>query len=311
METKNLFKCITIAACIFTFASCKKDSSGSTSTSPSAEAQTQADDQTFYNNETGYATDDANAALNNNGGSYNERPTGIESPALPFSCDASVVTVDTTTVGTHSITINYSGSACGVAFNHKRTGSIIISFSPNPTWGKAGSSITITFNLKTVRVSDGKTFTITGTRTIINTTGGLLKNFSASDSVGYSITDNTTILFDNGKTRTWQTSLHRTYTNNGVNLGQITTVGSLTGTNRFGNSFSADITEPLVVEGCSGYRYTSGQVTYTGGAGGTSTTTFGLDTNGNPVTGCITGALYYKFVWTGPNNGSLTYKGSY
>lgn len=308
MKTKTFFLAVAVIAVATGFSSCKKDSSGST-TSPGTEAQTQTDDQTFYTNETDYATDDANSALDSKGGSYNARPDGIQSPPVAYllwPCDTSSVVVDTTTA--HSITINYSGSGCDLLRNHKRTGNIVISFNPDFKWGTAGASMTITFNLKIARISDNKAITITGTRVITNTTGGLLRNLASLDSVGYSVTDNTTILFDNGTQRTWQTSLHRTYSYNDGAV--LTTTGSLAGTNRYGNSFSANITEPLVVEQCSDFRYTSGQVTDTG-VSGSSVTTFGLDAGGNPTTGCQTGALYYKFIWTGPNGGSLTYNGVY
>jgi hypothetical protein len=318
MKSKNLFLAIAVFAIAIGFSACSKDSSNgstSTTTTPSTEAQTQSSDETFYSNETGYATDDANGALNSEGGSYNARPTGIPS-LFPFSCDTSSIVVDTTNA--HTITISYDGSSCGAAFNHKRTGYIVLSFSPGFKWGVKGDTLTITFHLTTVRISDTNTLTITGTRTIVNTTGGrlidlinpLVNNVANgySDSIGYAITDSTTILFKNGATRTWQTSLHRTYSYNPTtNLGEVSSVGSLTGLNRFGDSFSANITEPLVVEGCSDYRYTSGQISYTGGGGGTSTTTFGLTSTGTPINGCpatLTSTLYFNFVWSGPNGGS-------
>jgi hypothetical protein len=316
MKSKNLFLAIAAFTIAIGFGACSKDSSNSiTSTNPSTEAQTQSSDQTFYTNETGYASDDANAAMNDFGGSYNARPAGVESPtpSLPFLCDTSDVVIDTTD-NPHTITINYNGGSCGTLFDHKRTGSILLSFSPGFRWGTAGASLTITFNLKSVRISDNKTITITGTRTIVNTTGGLIKDLlpiATYDSVGYSITDNTTILFDNNTTRKWQASLHRTYTYTLANQGELTTTGSLTGTNRFGDSFSASITSPLVITGCSDYRYTSGVVSYTGGGGGTSTTTFGLTSSGTPIIGCVTGALYFNFVWSGPNGGSFTATGTY
>jgi hypothetical protein len=311
MHLKKIAITLAVSAFIIGFSSCKKSTTASSSTTTGTNAQVQADDQTFYTNETNNATDDANAALNNSGGSYNQRPAGVESPApILWPCDTSSVVVDTTS-SPRTITINYSGSDCQTFFNHKRTGSIAITFNPGFKWGTIGSSITIAFNLKVVRTSDSKTILITGTRTITNTTGGLLKNLVALDSVGYSITDNTTVTFDNGSQRSWNTSLHRTYTYSISDGLDITTTGSLSGTNRYGDNFSASIAQPLVVEGCSGLRYTSGQVTYTGGAGGTSTVTFGLGASGDPISGCVTGLLYYKFVWAGPNGGSFSYNGVY
>ena len=115
------------------------------------------------------------------------------------------------------------------------------------------------------------------------------------------------VTFDNTAQRTWQTSLRRVFTyNNGI---VVTFTGSSSGDNRFGHSFNATITQPLVVAQSCNFRYTSGQVQSTGSLI-TTTTTFGLDSNGNAVSDCPS-VLYYKIVWTGPQGNSLSYTGSY
>ena len=302
MKTKNLITYLVIAAFIFSLASCSKSSSGSGSGSTGTDAATQADDQTFYTNETDYATNDAGAALTTNGGSYSqERPEGL--PLIPLSCDAAV-TVDTNATGLRTITITYDGANCST-FNHERTGTIVVSFYPGFRWGAQDSSLTITFNLTVQRISPAKTITITGTRTITNLTGGLLSDLlllpPTVDSVAYGITDNTTVTFDTiSQQRSWQTSLRRTYTADETNT--ITILGGLNGTNRFGGNFSAAISEPLIISECNGFLYASGQVTYSGALGGTSTTTFGLTTTGAAAASCSTN-LYYQFIWNGPNGG--------
>src|SRR5205085_4729880 len=139
--------------------SCKKENeSGTDDTNTIAEFQTQSDDQARFANETDAIADDANAVLENLGGSYaGERPL---SPTLPFTCDASV-TVDTVS-NPRTITITYDGDTC-IRGRRSRTGSIIISFAPNFRWSVAGAHYTVRAqNLRITRLIDNKSITING-----------------------------------------------------------------------------------------------------------------------------------------------------
>lgn len=312
MKQQIRYSLVAIACTSLFFTSCKKTDTASTSDS-TTEIQVQADDQSRFANETDAIANDANATLENLGGSYaGESPL---TPQLPFTCDATVV-VDTTS-NPRTITLTYSGNNC--IGNRTRSGVVVISFAPGFRWVNAGSQYTVTYNnLKITRGADKKSITINGTKTIKNVSGGKLRNLATRltpivhevTSTGMSIT------FDNGSQRNWQVAKRRTFTyDNGIVI-SVTGISSLGngiaewGTNRFNKDFTCAIIEPLVVRQSCNFRLVSGQLKHTGAAA-TTTTTFGLDANGNPITSCPSGLLFYKIVWTGPNGNSNTHIGSY
>lgn len=305
MRLKNFLIAFAIIIISAGITSCKKDNNN-TSTDSATETKTQADDQSFFSDETDIATNDANASFDAYGGSANQTPVGIETgPAFILPCDATI-TVDTAS-SLHTITIVYNGNSCD--FKRTRTGTIIISFSQGFRWREANAALTIQFvNFKVIRKNDGKSVVINGTRTITNVSGGLLKDLATLDSIVHKIDDtNMSVTFDNDKQRTWETHFIRVLKyDNGI---VISTTGAVNGTNRFGNAFTTTITQPLVISQSCDFNLISGQVMHTG-AKVTATVTFGLDASGNPVTNCPV-LLYYKVVWAGPNGTSLTYIGVY
>jgi hypothetical protein len=124
------------------------------------------------------------------------------------------------------------------------------------------------------------------------------------------------VTFDDGTQRNWQIAKRRTFTyDNGIVI-SVTGISALGngiaewGINRFDNSFTSAIIEPLVVKQSCDFRLVSGQIKHTGPVV-TTTTTFGLDVNGSPVTSCPSGSFYYKVVWTGANGNSHTHIGAY
>ena len=299
MRLKNLLIASAIVSFAVGFTSCKKDNNNST-TDTTTEAKTQADDQTFFSNETDIATNDANASLDNSGGSYNETPTGINTPVLSLPCDATI-TVDTTS-NPRTITIDYNGSNCNLT--RTRTGSVVISFAPDFKWGTAGAQLEVKFvNFKVTRNIDGKSIVINGTRTITNVSGGLLKNLASLDSIEHKIDDtNMSVTFDNGAQRTWETHFTRVFTySNGI---VISTTGSITGKNRFNDDFSCTILKPLVITQSCDFRLVSGEAAHTGPKVNTDVT-FGLDVIGNPINSCPL-VFYFKVVWTGPNGNTFS-----
>jgi len=306
MRLKNFL----IASAIITFSagitSCKKDNNSSVSTDTTAETKAQADDQSFYSSETDIATNDANASFNAYASSANQTPVGIQTPpGFTLPCDATIA-VDTAG-STHTITITYNGDNCNLT--RKRTGTIIISFPQGFKWREANASLTVQFvNFTVTRNTDNKSVVINGTRTITNVSGGLLKDLATTDSIVHKIDDtNMSVTFSNDKQRTWETHFTRVFKyNNGI---VISTTGSVNGTNRFGNAFTTTIMQALVVSQSCNFNLISGQVQHTG-AKVASTVTFGLDSSGNPISGCPL-LLYYKVVWMGANGTSLTYIGVY
>lgn len=306
MRIKNLL----IASAIISFScgitSCKKDNSTTTSADTATETKSQADDQSFFSNETDIATNDANASLDAYGGSANQTPVGIETPSgFTLPCDATIA-VDTAS-SPHKITITYNGNSCDL--RRTRTGTIIISFAQGFKWREANAALTVQFlNFKVTRKMDGKSIVINGMRTITNVSGGLLKDLATRDSIVHKIDDtNMSVTFDNDKQRTWETHFTRIFKyNNGI---VISTTGAVSGTNRFGDAFTSTITQPLVISQSCDFNLISGQVMHTGSKI-TATVTFGLDSSGNPVSNCPV-LLYYKAVWVGSNGSSVTYIGVY
>ena len=313
MKTKNYFRISLLAASFAVLFACKKDNSQSSSnvsaTTP-ASVQTAADDQTMVSNENDAVSNDATSALNGNVSIAGAALNGTDKSGgavlggngvLGYSiCDATV-TYDTTST-TKTITIVYDGINC--QGNRIRTGTVIIAVPRGQHWRDKGAVVNVTIDtLKITRVRDGKSIIINGTKTITNTSGGLMVDLATTDSIVHDFTDDMSITFDNGSMRTWQVSKHRVFTyNDGI---VETTTGGSTGTNRFGVNFTNTITVPKVIAQSCDMRLVSGQDSITRTDNITSVITYGLDAEGNPITSCPNGYLYAKLVWTNGNNGKV------
>ncbi len=312
MNSKRLFYSLIVATFICTVTSCSKNNtSPSAGTDNTAEAEAQASDQIAYSNATDEVNDDVNAVMLNSGGSYNERLTGNPLFKLPCDLTNSNIVVDTTK-NPRSITITYNGNTCNLS--HTRTGSVIISFSPNFKWGASGNVLTISFNnFKVTNSLSGKSITLNGTRTITNVNGGLLSSMATlppSDSIVNTVVDaDMSITFDDSAQRTWQTNIRRAFSYNSTTGVLVTTSGSAQGINRFGHSFTTTITQPLEysLDCLSGYL--GGQIK-TVSSTVTTTTTLGLTSALTPVSSCQA-VMYYQITWEGPNGNTLTYSGVY
>lgn len=297
------------------FTSCKKESTTTDNTDNATQLQAQSDDESRFSNESDFADDDANAALETFGGSYaGMRPM----TPLPFRCDANV-TVDTVS-NPRTITITYNGDTC-VGGRRSRTGSIVMSFAPGFRWAVAGSQYTITYqNLRITRLRDNKSITINGAKTITNVSGGRLSELaSRTTPIVHTVkSEGMSVTFDDGSQRTWKVARQRAFSyNNGIVIrvtgiapAEVGTGVATWGENRFGREFKNAILEPLVVRQSCDFRLVSGKVQHTGFFV-TSTTTFGLNAAGDAVTGCPDGPFYYKVVWTGRNGQTYTYIGPY
>ena len=321
MKTRSLLFVAISATVLF---ACKKSSSDSSpATMSNSDLQTQSDDQARVSTESDAAFDDINTVMNNQASvtGSSETPTvryGVRTEGGPDTlksspvCDA-IVTVDTTS-DPRVLTIIYNGKGCG--FNRKRTGTVTVSIPAGVRWRDKGAQVTVTFNLTITRVTDGKSIKLSGSHLYTDVTGGNIFALSASTPgpIVHTVTSsNMAITFDNGAQRTWNVARSRSYSyNNGlvVSLSGTHSEGSITGisewgTNRFGNSFTAAITQPLVVQQSCSWQLTSGEYTLNNAAGNT-TLTFGLDATG-AATGCPVqgGSYYFKLVYT--SNANKTY----
>ena len=297
MKTRFSVYALLMATIVFAFSSCQKDTE---SADYSAETTAHSDDQNRFSGEVDAAANDVVLTLDATAG-FAGRGQDIQS----LICDATVA-VDTMS-NPRTITITYNGTNC--IGNRTRTGVIVVSMAQGIRWKNAGAQINVSFqNLRITRVSDNKSILINGTQTYTNVSGGLLINLPVLNTITHTITSsNMSVTFDNNSQRTWQVARQRVFTyNNGV---AITVTGLHTengisgiaewGTNRFGNSFTSAITQPLVFRQDCSFRLGSGKVEHRT-AYFNATATFGLDASGNP-TGCPGASSYYmNFVWTGP-----------
>jgi hypothetical protein len=321
----NLIRRMVIAFCMLfciTMYSCKKDTSANSNTTTDSNVSTSADDEQQVSTESDIISNDANTALNGQSdfsGSLSASASGntvvndvngsngisglIDVHHL--ICDATV-TYDTAN-GKRVVTIVYDGTNCWG--NRARNGTITISMAVGQRWKNAGAVITATItDLKITRIRDGKAIVVNGSTTITNVSGGLLKDLATLQTITHTITGNLVIDFKNGAQKTWNVSKNRVFTyDNGI---VITTTGTYSdgthndiaewGTDRFGNPFTSEITQPKVIRQDCDFRLVSGQNTVSIDKG-TAVITYGLDANGDP-TGCPgTGTYYFKLVFTGAN----------
>lgn len=297
MKTRFSVYALLLATIVFAFSSCQKDTE---SADYSAETAAHSDDQNRFSGEVDAAANDVVLTLDATAG-FAGRGQDIQS----LICDATVA-VDTMS-NPRTITITYNGTNC--IGNRTRTGVIVVSMAQGIRWKNAGAQINVSFqNLRITRVSDNKSILINGTQTYTNVSGGLLINLPVLNTITHTITSsNMSVTFDNNTQRTWQVARQRVFSySNGV---AVTVTGLHTengvsgiaewGTNRFGNTFTSAITQPLVFRQDCSFRLGSGKVEHRT-AYFNAAATFGLDASGNP-TGCPgVNSYYMKIVWTGP-----------
>lgn len=313
MKTTNVIRLSLVVLSFSLFMACKKDSASSNATPATTDLQTSTDDQTMASNENDALSNDVSASLESNGSfsrvfaDANASNASMRADGDSPVCDATL-SFDTSGL-TKTLTITYNGTNCWG--NRTRSGSVSISEPKGVHWKDVGAVVTVSVqNLTITRVADGKSIVINGTKTITNTSGGLLINLPNSGPVSHDISDSMTITFDKGAVRTWYVSKHRVFVyDNGI---KMTTTGTHSdgtntdiaewGTNRFGVSFSSRITAPKIITQACEFRLISGQNTFTRGDKFQAVVTYGLDATGNPITSC-TGNLYANVAWTYLPNG--------
>jgi hypothetical protein len=329
MKTKKLYRFLFISTLSgFLFAACNKSNSSSTSGDTSqTDLQTQADDQSRVSNETDAAFNDVTATMTSQasvtGSSVNPNlRSGVETDGgnkdtIKGSQISNATVILDTVDNPHTITITYNGKTADSL--RSRTGSIVISWVAGTRWTTAGDSVTVQFeNLAITRLADNKTITFNGTHIYTNVSGGSLLSLvtAGATPITHTITSNNmSITFDDGSQRTWSFARQRVFTYNGGLLiaeSGFHTNGTLTnisewGTNRYGNSFTAQITTPITVaSGCS-LQATGGVYVLTNSAG-VLTLTFGLDSSGQ-ATGCPVSpnVFYFQLQWAGSGGKTYTF----
>ncbi|MDB5253353.1 MAG: hypothetical protein JWP27_2522 [Flaviaesturariibacter sp.] len=285
---------------------CKKSSKGEADYS--IQLATQSDDHSRVSSDMEAADVELMDAIESNA-SFSGRLDGTS--GITALCNATATMDSTATV--RRLTVVFNGANC--LGNRTRTGTVVMSMPLATRWKDAGAVMTATItNLKIVRVADGKSITINGTRVLTNVSGGRLIQLATLQSITHTVTSNNmSVTFDDGTTRQWQVARKRVYTyNNGAVL-TITgthTEGSTTGvaewgTNRLGNTFVTAITQPLILRQDCDFRITSGQVQHTRLLAD-ATVTFGLNSTGAPTSCPGANPYYFKLEWTGAAGNSHT-----
>ncbi|RYY96778.1 MAG: hypothetical protein EOO11_12585 [Chitinophagaceae bacterium] len=293
---------------------CKKDAKEDDNTSTvdlETRVTTHADDQNRVSNEMDAVDNDVNSYLEESGA------FGREQDVMAPPCNTTVSFDSTQAV--RRMTITFSGNNC--ANTHARTGSIVATIPLQQRWRDSGAVVTETINnLRITRLSDNKSLTINGTRTLTNATGGRIASLfmpgpGGRNVVRHRIDGSMTVTFDNNTQRQWSVARQREFARSQQDSLVITVTGTHTdgqttgiaewGTNRFGASFSTQIVEPLRFAQSCHFRLGAGKVQHNG-VGATTVVTYGLNAQGAP-TGCPgANPYYFKAVWTGAGGNTQT-----
>lgn len=335
MKNRILLIIAVLLSATVIWTACKKDGSSDTnlsSTEVSTQSSTQASDQSLVTNEVDNVTNDINAsveaspALSGNAVASNSYQAGISTNSvvsvdstssytvhLPSLCGVTVQ-YDTSS-NNRTVTITYNGASCNGKVS--RSGAISYSIPVGVKWKTAGAALTVTYqNYKVVRLIDNKSITINGSETYTNVSGGLLVNLPTLKTITHTITSSglNVVFVDSTGTsqqRSWQVAKQRVFTYNGGI--EISTTGTYSangvtgiaewGTNRYGNSFTTAITQPIIEDQSCDFRITSGQVQQVQDSKPkvTITTTFGLDSTGAPTSCPGTGNYYMSITWAYAN----------
>ena len=297
----------TLGAAI-TLTSCQKEKGGAADDSVSAQ------DNTSINNAVNATADDAAAAAGQVK-SFSGKTDGWWNSAVLCG----VQLVDSGTAGNRVITLTYDGTTTcnGVV----RSGTVTITNNSGLPWKEAGSVLNVVFN--NLQITDPvtlATFTVNGTHTFTKETAGLEWQVIAGLTTNTTVTrrnvGNMTISFPNGTTRTWTVDRTRSWSsvvNANVNTITVSIYSEaaggvdVTGTNRFGNTFTNTIVQPIAANnnaGCYWKPYT-GKITHSVSSR-TATVLFGTDASGNQIGSPTTCGDGYYITYT--NNNRTVYK---
>jgi hypothetical protein len=313
MKTKRILMkgLIAVAFAAFVITGCKKkdnevEPDETPTTTTEAAQTTTAADQTNVDQQTNESVDDANKVLNNNPNTRAELPCNV--------------TIDSAALMTQGlIKLTYHGLSCDLLRN--RTGVISLKVPFDPATGKPirwitkGAKVILTYdNFKVTRVADKKSLLFNGKLTATNVTGGGVFEVLTGSTVTHSLRGGLIITFDDGTTREWAIARTRSYK---PAVGVLTVEDSgdtlingkkiaYWGKNRANEEFSVSIdktvsTEIATLLLCRLYRPYQGVVVINTTASlasvKTLTITYGVDINGNPISGsaCPFG---YKLNWT-------------
>ncbi len=299
MRQRILVVAALAATCLFV--SCKKTDK----TELDTQTQQFNDDANNYKLESDQIDDDINNSINDNG--FWDRRAGVASSPL---CG---VTIDTSQLAQKILTYNFDGVTPCFGPSRTRSGQVKVQLTSGNSWQDAGAQLTISYlNFKITRLSDNKSITFNGVKTLTNVSGHNWLTFllGTSTFTHQSRAFNVAVTFDNGQSAVWNHaySTQWSYSPTGLHspLITFTGVGDTTytgysntaswGVNRYGQNFVTYYQAPYVSNTyCGLWRPLSGSLTHHVNTND-FTLTLGVDQSGNAST--LDCAYGYKVTWT-------------
>jgi outer membrane murein-binding lipoprotein Lpp len=272
-------------------------------------------DANRYRSEMDDVDNDINSSLENTslGGRMDET----------YSSPLCGVTIDTSQIANKILFYNFDGVTPCFSPSRTRAGQVKVELINGNRWRDAGSVLQLTYiNFVVTRLSDNKSITINGTKTLKNMDGINWLTFLLGTSQ-FRFQEralNIQVNFSSGATATWNSARittwnyikanqapgipygHVKFTANGdTALSSVSAVDSW-GVNRFGDAFVTNYISPWVSNSyCGFWRPVSGKLNHQVGAN-LLTIEGGLDQNGNPSPAAC--AYGYRVTWTGANGNS-------
>lgn len=238
-----------------------------------------------------------------------------------FSSPLCGVTIDSSDIAQKILYFNFDGVTPCFSPSRTRSGQIKVQLTTGNHWSDQGSVLTETFtNYKITRMSDNKSVTFNGVKT--------LENINGNDWIGFLLSTSTLsyrerafnidVTFDNNQHAIWNSArttelsyvqantvpgipyAHIAFSANGdTSLNGFTTVDSW-GINRFGSPFTTYYNSEINSNTyCGLWRFNSGELVHHVDSAD-FTLTLGVDQNGNPST--LACAYGFKVAWSNGNN---------
>jgi hypothetical protein len=274
-----------------TFSACKKDDDKKDPTLDSQVQQFNKDSQD-YKSESDQADNDINSALKDIP-AFGKFSSTLSSPLCG-------VTIDSSQISQKIVFFNFDGVTPCFSPSRTRSGQIKVQLTSGNLWSDVNAELTLTYiNFKITRLSDNKSITFNGVKT--------LKNLNGNNWLGFLLETatlkykeralNIQVAFDNGSTAVWNSARitewsYKTDPNPIKNKIIFTAIGDTTingyssvdswGVNRFAQPFTTYYTVAYKADTyCGLWRPTNGQLTHHLPTADYSIT-LGVDQSGNP-----------------------------
>lgn len=311
MKTKVKVSLILVTAVLLVVSACKKEDKSEDKAQLDAKVSQFNSDANNYKSESDQADNDINNSLSSIPafGRVAEGAAILSSPLCG-------VTIDSSQIANKILFYNFDGQTPCFSPSRTRSGQIKVQLTSGAHWSDQNAILTLTYtNFKITRLSDNKSITFNGVKTLKNINGNNWLGFLTSTAtLKYQERAlNIAVTFDNSLSATWNSarttewSYVQATTNPSIPYAHIifTAKGDTTlngysnvdswGINRFGETFTTNYTSPILSNTyCGLWRFNSGELVHHINSS-VFTLTLGLDQNGNPTPyACAYG---YKVSW--------------